>query len=180
MLPNKLLEICVHVYFDGISHGKMNYIYIYVSMYLCMYVCMYACTWFKECQSHLRMIYKQTHKSWKWSGLVNFSYAVVMHIFWRHVDDIFPWNDACLILGGLLIQCLKFTSSLPTTLSGTYDTMKKIIKMPWIQKIAMETGPFTDDLPIFSLSLSIAFRPNSIYIYINHHSNYHQNHRGME
>ena len=44
MLPNKLLEICVHVYFDGISHGKMNYIYIciYVSMYVCMYVCMYV------------------------------------------------------------------------------------------------------------------------------------------
>ena len=144
------------------------YVSMYVCMSVCMYVCMHACTWFKEYQSHLRMIYKQTHKSWKWSGLVNFSYAVVMHIFWRHVDDIFPWNDACLILGGLLIQCLKFTSSLPTTLSGTYGlTMKKIIKMPWIQKIAVETGPFTNDLPILSLSLSlsIAFRPNSIYIY---------------
>ena len=156
---------------------------MYLCIYVCMYVCMYACTWFKEYQSYLRMILKKkTHKSWKWSGLVNFSYAVVMHIFWRHVDDIFPWNDACLILGGLLIQCLKFTSSLPTTLSGTYDTMKKIIKMPWIQKIAMETGPFTDDLPIFSLSLSPS--PSDqivyIYIYINHHSNYHQNHRGME
>ena len=44
MLPNKLLEICVHVYFDGISHGKMIYIYIYVyvSMYLCIYVSMYV------------------------------------------------------------------------------------------------------------------------------------------